>query len=161
MAAVLFVENSKEGELAKGLRRVIERIKHILGYTIKVVERSGTPLRLMFPLTKIKEGKECGRDDCTTCMQESKGEKVPSCRKRSVMYENVCLRCNPGTGGEESKKVTPPTYPPSIWLELTRTGIPIRRMSPKRLHSGPSHAVIFYRNCMGFFAFGQKLPWER
>ena len=119
VAAVLFVENSKEGELAKGLRNVIERIKHILGYTIKVVERSGTPLRLMFPLTKIKEGKECGRDDCTTCMQESKGEKVPPCKKRSVMYENICLRCNPGAGGEENKKVTPPTYPPSIYVGET------------------------------------------
>ena len=48
-----------------------------------------------------------------------------------------------------------------IWLELTRTGIPIRRMSPKRLHSRTSHALSVDRNCMGFFASGQKLPRGR
>ena len=48
-----------------------------------------------------------------------------------------------------------------IWLELTRTGIPIRRMSPKRLHSRTSHALCVNRNCMGFFASGQKLPLDR
>ena len=37
-----------------------------------------------------------------------------------------------------------------IWLELTRTGIPIRRMSPKRLHSRTSHALSVNRNCMVF-----------
>ena len=48
-----------------------------------------------------------------------------------------------------------------IWLELTRTYIPIRRMSPKRLHSRTSHALSVNRNCMGFFASGQKLPLDR
>ena len=42
-AAVLFVEGTKESILAKNLREVIEKIKMILGYRIKVVERSGTP----------------------------------------------------------------------------------------------------------------------
>ena len=50
---------------------------------------------------------------------------------------------------------------PHIWLELTRTGIPIRRMSPKRSHSRTSHALSVNRNCMGFFASGQKLPLDR
>ena len=48
-----------------------------------------------------------------------------------------------------------------IWLELTRTYIPIRRMSPKRLHSRTSHVLSVNRNCMGFFASGQKLPRGR
>ena len=48
----MFVENTKEGVLAKNLREVIERIKGILGYKIKIVERAGTPLKLMFPLSK-------------------------------------------------------------------------------------------------------------
>ena len=47
--------------MAKNLREVMERLKH--GYNIKIVERSGTPLRLLFPLPKIKEGGECGRKD--------------------------------------------------------------------------------------------------
>ena len=48
-----------------------------------------------------------------------------------------------------------------IWLELTRTGIPIRRMSPKRLNSRTSHTLSVDRNCMGILASGQKLPWGR
>ena len=37
-----------------------------------------------------------------------------------------------------------------IWLELTRTGILIRRMSPKHLHSRASQPLSVDRNCMVF-----------
>ena len=67
IAAELFTENTKGGELAERMRGTLERIEDILGYRIKVVERSGTPLKLMFPLTKIGEEQECGREDCRTC----------------------------------------------------------------------------------------------
>ena len=53
IAAVMFVENTKGGVLAKNLREVVERIKGILGYRVKIVERAGTPLKLMFPLSKV------------------------------------------------------------------------------------------------------------
>ena len=96
-SAVLFVENTKEGRLAKNLREVVERLKGILGYRIKVVERSGTSLKMMFPLSRIGEGRECGKDDCTTCTQERGGEdNPPPCNKRNVLYENICRICNPG-----------------------------------------------------------------
>ena len=88
-----------------------------MGFKIKVVERAGTPLRMMFPLFMIGEGKECGRDDCTTCTQDSRGDELLPCTKRSVLYENICLVCNPGYGGEEKKKLTPPTDIPSIYVE--------------------------------------------
>ena len=84
-AAVLFIENTKEGRLAKNMREVMERIQNILGYRVKVVERAGTPLKLMFPLTKVGESKECGRDDCISCTQESRGEELPPCRKRNIL----------------------------------------------------------------------------
>ena len=70
IAAVMFVENTKEGGLAKNLREVVERIKGILGYKIKIVERAGTALKQMFPLTKIGQGGVCGKEDCVTCTQE-------------------------------------------------------------------------------------------
>ena len=35
----------------------------------------------MFPLSKIGEGKECARQDCITCTQESRGEELPPCTK--------------------------------------------------------------------------------
>ena len=82
-AAVLFVENSKDGRLAKNLREVGERLKGILGYNIEVVERAGTALKLMFPLSRVSEGRECGRQECVTCTQGSRGETLPPCTRRS------------------------------------------------------------------------------
>ena len=114
-AAVLFIENTKEGKLAQNIREVLERLEGMLGYKIKVVERAGTPLRLMFPLSKVGEGKECGREDCTTCTQESRSETLPPCNKRSVLYENICTKCNPGVG-EKNFKLSPPEHPPSVYI---------------------------------------------
>ena len=112
-AAVLFVEGTKESKLARELRDIIERVKHILGYRVKVVERSGTALNLLFPLSKVGEGGPCARTDCITCTQEGRGEQLPKCNQRNVLYENICTLCNPGVK-EENKKLTPPTHPPSI-----------------------------------------------
>ena len=42
VAAVIFVENTKDEALAKEMREILERQKIILGFRIKVVERSGT-----------------------------------------------------------------------------------------------------------------------
>ena len=78
---VLFVENTKEGGLARKLREVVERIQHILGYRKKVVERSGTPLKLLFPLGGLGEDDRCGREDCIPCGQEGQ-EGRTRCRKR-------------------------------------------------------------------------------
>ena len=116
-AAVMFVENTKEGKLAKNLREVVERVKHILGYSIKIVERAGTPLKLLFSLSRVGGGQECGRTECPTCTQESRGEKLPLCTKRSVLYENICVLCNPGVA--ENKKLNPPDNPPSIYVGET------------------------------------------
>ena len=68
-SAVLFVENTKDGALARKLRELVERIQYILGFRIKIVERAGTPLKMMFPLSRIGQGRECGRYDCVTCTQ--------------------------------------------------------------------------------------------
>ena len=93
IAAVMFVETTKESRQAKNLREVVERIKHIQGYTIKIVERAGTPLKLLFSLSRIGGGQECGRTECPTCTQESRGEKLPLCTKRNVLYENIYVYC--------------------------------------------------------------------
>ena len=60
---VLFVEQTKGGGLARVIREVITRIEHILGYRIKVVERSGTSIRNALPNTNPWAGKE------TWCMK--------------------------------------------------------------------------------------------
>ena len=83
-AAVLFVEGTKDSKLARELREIIERVKHILGYRVKVVERSGTALKLLFPLSKVGEGGPCARTDCITCTQDGRGEQLPKCNQRNV-----------------------------------------------------------------------------
>ena len=119
-AAVLFVDNTKEGGLARNLREVLGRLEDILGYRVKVVERSGTPLKLMFPLSKVGEGQSCERTDCITCNQDSRGEHLPPCKKRIVLYENICLICNPSVledrDGKKRKSLSPPLHPPSIYI---------------------------------------------
>ena len=72
----------------------------------------------MSPLTKIGGGQECGRKDCRTCTQDTRGEKLPPCTKRNVLYENICVRCNPDVGGEDGEKKgwSPPTTIPSIYV---------------------------------------------
>ena len=73
----------------------------------------------MFPLSRIGQGGECGREDCITCTQESRGEVLPPCNKRSVLYENICLKCNPGAGGESKEEINPPLDHPSIYVGET------------------------------------------
>ena len=121
IAAVLFTENTKNGELAERLRGALEKIEDILGYRIKGVERSGTPLKQMFPLTKVGGGQECGREDCRTCTQDSRGEKLPPCTKRSVLYENICVKCNPDVVEDKkgSKGWSPTLDKPSIYVGET------------------------------------------
>ena len=112
---VLFVENTPGGGLAKSLREIMERIQNILGYRVKIVERAGTPLKLLFPLSDLGEGDKCGRQDCITCEQPGGEEKRPKCKKRSILYENICTLCNPGAGDRRAK-IVPPKEVPSIYV---------------------------------------------
>ena len=88
-------------------------LEHILGYKIKVVERAGTPLARVFPLGSLWDGTSCGRNNCTTCNQKGGGDKLPPCTKRNVLYENVCLKCNP-KAGDGKPLVKPNSSVPSV-----------------------------------------------
>ena len=80
-------------QLAKDLRQVLQRLESILGFRIKVVDRTGTTIKNTLPNTNPWAGDDCGREDCITCRQES--EEKPPCMKRGLVYENICLDCNP------------------------------------------------------------------
>ena len=92
--AVLFCDYMKEGELAKLLRELLQRMEGALGFGIKVVERTGPTLKNQFPLSSLWEGQKCEREDCPPCNQG--GEKIQNCKKRNLVYESICARCNPG-----------------------------------------------------------------
>ena len=49
-STVLFVEQTRGGELAKRIREQVRRLQPILGFNLKVVERAGGTLKSKFPL---------------------------------------------------------------------------------------------------------------
>ena len=110
---VLFVEQSPRGELAKRLREAIREMEHTLGFRVKIVERTGRSLGSKFPLNNLWAGAKCGREDCITCEQGGE-EELPPCTKPNLVYENICVGCNPGAKGrmeqEELKTSIPTVY---------------------------------------------------
>ena len=87
------MEQTREGRLAKNLREVLARLKNILGFMVKVVERCGASLKNSLHKTNPWAGSHCSRVDCVTCNQV--GEEMPACTSRSLVYENICVDCNP------------------------------------------------------------------
>ena len=118
--SVLFVEQSPGGELATKMREVLKGMEQTLGFRVKVAERAGRPIGSMFPLTSLWEGAQCGRELCVTCNQEV--EEMPPCSKKNLVYENICLQCNPGAskGGELE---TVKEGAPSIYIGETSRSI--------------------------------------
>ena len=88
------MEQSPGGELAKQVRTKLQEMEPLLGFRLRVVERTGKNLLTSFPQTRTWSGSKCGRGDCITCNQE--GEELPECTRRSVVYESICTACNPG-----------------------------------------------------------------
>ena len=94
----MFVEQTRGEELASRLREMFLRVEPMVGFYIKVVERTGKSLQSMFPLTNLWEGVSCGREgECTTCYQGA--EALPDCTRQSILYENICTSCVPGATG--------------------------------------------------------------
>ena len=113
---VLFVEHTPGGELAKRLRGTVARLEGILGFRIKIIERTGTQVKDLFPLTNIWEGNTCGREDCVPCHQE--GEESIPCTKRNLVYESICTKCNPGALKSGPTKDLSKMYP-SVYVGET------------------------------------------
>ena len=108
---VLFVEQSPGGELAKRIRESLRRMENTLGFKVKVVERTGRSLGSKFPLNNLWAGVKCGRGDCVTCEQGGE-EELPQCTQTNLVYENICVGCNPGAtrkGEQEDVRSDIPT----------------------------------------------------
>ena len=92
--SVLFVDQTPGGELAKQVREKLRDLEPILGYRLRVVERTGRNLLRSFPQTRSWKGEQCGRHDCVTCHQG--GEEIAECTRANLVYESICTVCNPG-----------------------------------------------------------------
>ena len=113
------MEQTPGGELAQKLREQIQNMEPTLGFSIKVVERTGSTLRSKFPLYNLWEGAICGRSDCIPCDQGA--EFVQQCTKKSVVYENICLECNPGADGKRELKELKTSVPTAYIGETSRS----------------------------------------
>ena len=60
---VMFVEFTKNGELAKNMRELLARLEAVIGFRVKVVERAGASLKSLFPTNNLWDGQKCGRTD--------------------------------------------------------------------------------------------------
>ena len=85
--SVIFVEQTRDGILAREIRNVLSRLENMLGFRIKVVERTGTTLKNTLSNTNPWAGSHCGRTECVTCNQG--GEENAPCTSRSLVYENI------------------------------------------------------------------------
>ena len=74
---ILFVEQTRRGELARRLREMEPRLMELTGFRIKTVERSGSKLGQIFANTNPWAGAKCVRDDCVPCKQG--GERLDNC----------------------------------------------------------------------------------
>ena len=86
---VLFVPQTPHGELAARLRQAEEELSKLVKYKVKVVEKSGAPIKSILVKTSPVPEQKCSRADCHLC----KSSENSKCKARSVTYQTSCLRC--------------------------------------------------------------------
>ena len=72
-STVLFIEYSHDGGLQKTMRGVVEKLAPMLGFTVRISERGGTPLSSLLSNKNLWGGQPCGRGwgECHPCHQET------------------------------------------------------------------------------------------
>ena len=70
---------------------VVDRLAPMVGFTMRVTERGGTPLGSLLSNKNVRARQECGRLECRVCLQT--GEKREDCVRRNILYESECVKC--------------------------------------------------------------------
>ena len=81
--SVMFVDYTRGGEMAKKLRLELGKMENLMGFRMKVIERTGTRLKDLFSPNNVWKGSKCEREDCTTCNQ---GGKIHQIAQGEVLY---------------------------------------------------------------------------
>ena len=89
--SVIFIDNTKNGALARRLQLEEHRLAKITGYRVRIAESAGMPLSRLLPSTNPWGAGDCGRQDCVLCSQQD--ETPQDCKRRSILYENRCEIC--------------------------------------------------------------------
>ena len=74
------------------------------GYRVRMAESAGDALGVLLPSTNPWGPSDCGRQDCVPCGQDD--ARRLDCRRRNILYENVCQVCNQkdGKDGNDDQK---------------------------------------------------------
>ena len=113
----MFVEHTKGGTLAANIRNILKTLEPMLGFKIKVVENAGTSLGELLSSKDPWAGQQCGRKDCHPCSQPA--ERKEDCKRQSVVYESVCVKCNGPEKEKTSSSLADSRTEPSIYVGET------------------------------------------
>ena len=125
VATVLFVDRTRDGELAASLREEEKTHTKLSKYKVKVVERAGERLERILVKTDPFEGRNCGREDCVLC--RNTGNRKP-CNRRNLVYRATCNFCEEKREREKEQAVErgeenyfPTTRKAEYWGETGRS----------------------------------------
>ena len=86
--SVIFVPSTKDGVLANMISEEEKRLSLDTGWRTKILERSGTPLCMLFR-PKFPSAQDCVLgEDCKICDNDGLG-----CNKRNLTYKIWCMDC--------------------------------------------------------------------
>ena len=93
--AVLFVQNTKDSELANQIKELIQTLKPWTGINLKIVERGGDKVQDLLHKSNPWCEQDCERKSCHTCETSVNSEKseFKDCTKRSIIYKTWCHTC--------------------------------------------------------------------
>ena len=89
--SVLFIDNTKNGTLAKMRQETEKRLGGMTSYRVRMAESAGMALSRLLSSTNPWGPGDCGCQDCNMCCQQD--EQQQDCRKRNILYENRCQVC--------------------------------------------------------------------
>ena len=90
VAAVLFVPQTPQGELARCVREQVDTMAPSFGWKYRVVEKAGATLKSKLVKSNPWALDMCRQVDCNPCCMSSK--KI-ECKKRNLVYETECVKC--------------------------------------------------------------------
>ena len=92
VAAVMTVERTTNGLLAKGLREKERELSQNSSFSVKIVEKPGSTLSNI--LITSHSIHNCKRNNCNHCSsKETKRDFKKNCMRSNILYKVTCKRC--------------------------------------------------------------------
>ena len=93
---VVFIPSTKGRLLVMRMREHENKLSQLPGFRVKYQEAGGGQLANSFS-TDTGKGEHCGGLACPPCNSTVDSKKRLNCKAKNLVYENICLVCNPET----------------------------------------------------------------